>query len=299
MRRKMLKPPGSAAGEVRPIGGRKNVTKASQKTRGTLPKPSFAGAPMRAMGDRALTALDHRTLNVIAHVDRFSLQRDGPGCCIGLKKIAGAVGSARTKVSEAITRLVDLGYLEKERHPEDGRRMVLRVLYVQADHELAARLFGGDQETVAHAGDKMVHSTGNRIVHPTVNHSVKAVHQTGGIVHQRGELVHLAKSQPIVNNKETFPKEQKNRRSAHAHAHEGARALERTVDELSDREWLETTEHRVALAGWYGERQLQTLLGFKAKITDITARLSGEDLALAEKVARDVARRIAQNDCEA
>ena len=55
----------------------------------------------------------------------------------------------------------------------------------------------------------------------------------------------------------------------------------------------------VGLNGWIGELPLQNLHEFESKITDIAARVSGEDRALAEKVAQDVARRIAQNEGKA
>ena len=88
--------------------------------------------PFRCLGDRRLTALHFRVLGVIATHDRLSRVKGGQGCWAGQKRIAGAVGTGKSHVSEAIADLSDWGYLKVEKGKGETRK-VYRVVYTSGD----------------------------------------------------------------------------------------------------------------------------------------------------------------------
>jgi hypothetical protein len=99
--------------------------------RATAPKQSayFGAVPFRALADRGLTELDVRILGVVAAHDNMSLLRGGDGCWAGTDRIAYLANANASNVSTAITKLDRLGYIRRDRHPKDGRRSTLRVIY--------------------------------------------------------------------------------------------------------------------------------------------------------------------------
>lgn len=102
----------------------------------------FGAIPFRALADRGLNDLDIRTLGVIAAHDNMSLVRQkGDGCWAGTDRIANLANANATNVSTCISKLERLGYLTRERHPNDGRRHTLRVVYDQSADKAA---FKGD-----------------------------------------------------------------------------------------------------------------------------------------------------------
>lgn len=87
----------------------------------------FGALPGRASHDRRLTALHFRVLLVIAGHDRMG--RNGQCCWAGRKKLAARVGCDPSSLSSAISDLVDMEYLQEERHENDGRKKGFRVIY--------------------------------------------------------------------------------------------------------------------------------------------------------------------------
>ena len=88
--------------------------------------------PFRCLGDRRLTGLHFRVLGVIATHDRLSRVKGGQGCWAGQKRIAKAVGTGKSHVSEAISDLADWGYLTAEKGKGEIRK-VYRVVYSTGD----------------------------------------------------------------------------------------------------------------------------------------------------------------------
>ncbi len=90
--------------------------------------------PFRCLGDRRLAGLHLRVLGVIATHDRLSRVKGGQGCWAGQKRIAGAVGTGKSHVSEAISDLADWGYLTAEKGKGEARK-VYRVVYTSGDRD--------------------------------------------------------------------------------------------------------------------------------------------------------------------
>jgi DNA-binding MarR family transcriptional regulator len=94
----------------------------------------FAAAPLRAIGDMALTGTDLRTLLAISFHDRRSLPRGkGRGCVASNATLALEVGTDITTISRSVSKLVKLGYVHKEPQPADKRKHALRVLFDGTD----------------------------------------------------------------------------------------------------------------------------------------------------------------------
>lgn len=87
----------------------------------------FAAIPGRANRDDRLSGLHFRVLGTIAGHDRMG--RNGQCCWAGRNKLAELVGCNPSRLSTAISDLTEWGYLEEQRHAEDGRRKGYRVLY--------------------------------------------------------------------------------------------------------------------------------------------------------------------------
>jgi len=102
---------------------------------GDPPKPRFcfAGIPARVIGDQRLTALHFRALASIALHDQMSARTQGQGCWASLKTLSEECGCVHTSLSAAINDLGGWGYVAIDRHPDDRRRHVLRVLYTGED----------------------------------------------------------------------------------------------------------------------------------------------------------------------
>ena len=99
-----------------------------------MSKVFFSAVPLRAMGDKELSALDHLVLQCIAFHDRMSLvRRTGQGCWASGKKMALEVGCDRSTLSSVISRLAKRGYITREKHHFCKRTYVYRVVYEQGD----------------------------------------------------------------------------------------------------------------------------------------------------------------------
>ena len=97
-------------------------------------KVYFAALPPRSICDHELSGLDLRVLACIAIHDRMSGPREqGAGCYVGNLALAEEIGCDSTNLSKSITKLVELDYITRERHPTYKRSIVLRVKYDEAD----------------------------------------------------------------------------------------------------------------------------------------------------------------------
>lgn len=96
-------------------------------------KPQFAAMPVRAMSDKGLTATDLRALMVVARHDRLSRHKGTQGAWIASGKMAEIIGCDLTAFSRSISRLVERGYIIKERMTGSGmgkgKRITMRVVY--------------------------------------------------------------------------------------------------------------------------------------------------------------------------
>ncbi|WP_374411955.1 MarR family transcriptional regulator [Novosphingobium colocasiae] len=94
----------------------------------------FTTLPVRAIGDTRLTALELRCLMVIALHDGMSLVRGtGLGCYARTATLAQLARTDITNFSKAVSRLIKLEYVVREKQREDARRSTLRVLYGHDD----------------------------------------------------------------------------------------------------------------------------------------------------------------------
>lgn len=82
----------------------------------------FGAVPERAFSDTGLTALDLRILACVSMHDGRSLERGGDGCYVKNEKLAAEVSCIPQSLSRSITRLVNLGYLVRERQSRERRR---------------------------------------------------------------------------------------------------------------------------------------------------------------------------------
>jgi DNA-binding MarR family transcriptional regulator len=94
-------------------------------------KPIFAPIPARAAADPELSGLQLRVLAVIAMHDRFG--KNGQGCWASGRTLAAIVRCEYSRLSDAISRLRERGYITTSRHPTNGRLLVHRVVYSEAD----------------------------------------------------------------------------------------------------------------------------------------------------------------------
>ena len=97
-------------------------------------KSYFAPVPPRAIGDSRLTGLELRVLACIALHDRLSGPRQaGRGCIAGNARLAAMIGCDYSRLSTAITKLVKLGYVEREPDPQNRKGRIYRVVYNPTD----------------------------------------------------------------------------------------------------------------------------------------------------------------------
>lgn len=87
----------------------------------------FAAIPGRANRDDRLSGLHFRVLGTIAGHDRMG--RNGQCCWAGRNTLAELVGCHPSRLSTAIGDLIEWGYLEEQRHEQDGRKKGYRVVY--------------------------------------------------------------------------------------------------------------------------------------------------------------------------
>lgn len=87
----------------------------------------FAAIPGRANRDDRLTGLHFRVLGTIAGHDRMG--RNGQCCWAGRNTLADLVGCHPSRLSTAISDLIEWGYLYEQRHEQDGRKKGYKVVY--------------------------------------------------------------------------------------------------------------------------------------------------------------------------
>tara|TARA_R110000751_G_scaffold180038_1_gene286410 strand:+ start:22626 stop:23405 length:780 start_codon:yes stop_codon:yes gene_type:complete len=87
----------------------------------------FGALPGRVCNDKRLTALHFKVLMAVAVHDRMG--RNGQCCWAGRKKLTSRVGCDPSSFSSAISDLVEMEYLQEERHEKDGRKKGYRVVY--------------------------------------------------------------------------------------------------------------------------------------------------------------------------
>lgn len=91
----------------------------------------FAPVPSRALSDTRLSALELRTLAVIAAHDQF--KRNGQGCYASHSRLAGIVRAHITNLTKAISRLIEFGYVGSMKRASDRRFRVYWILYTPED----------------------------------------------------------------------------------------------------------------------------------------------------------------------
>lgn len=110
--------------------------KPARNSKRNVRKEQFAPLPLRAMGDRRLTARHFRVLMAIAFHDRFN--RNGQGCWAGRDKLAALAQCSVTHFSDAISDLRGWGYVISTPHPLNRRQVVHRITYDQTAAEHSA-----------------------------------------------------------------------------------------------------------------------------------------------------------------
>lgn len=112
----------------------------------------YAPVPTRAVAESRLTAVEFRTLAVIAAHDQF--QRNGQGCYASHRRLAEILNVHITTLANAIARLIELGYVRGKKREGDRRFRVYMVLYTPDDEAVfGARL---KQEYCGANGQSMV-----------------------------------------------------------------------------------------------------------------------------------------------
>ncbi len=161
--------------------------------------------PFRCFGDRRMTGLHLRVLGVIATHDRLSQVKRGQGCWAGQKRIAGAVGTGISHVSEAIRELTDWGYLTAEKGNSEVRK-VYRVCYTPGDWDC----FKVEDGEVPPHGNYVIPPHGNyegpegiSVIPPVGNYG-------GPVIPENDRVIPSADTQLIDDIKEPRPKKERN-----------------------------------------------------------------------------------------
>lgn len=95
-----------------------------------MAKQLFAPIPLRAMASE-LSGLQLRVLTCVASHDRLSLiNGKGQGCRASNNRMGAMVGCSFARLCTALTKLVELGFLAREKM---GRHTVYRVIYNEDD----------------------------------------------------------------------------------------------------------------------------------------------------------------------
>jgi hypothetical protein len=123
-----------ASNPLRIVGDKSHAALAGQ---GPASKPMFAPIPIRAIGDKRLSARHLRVLAAVAAHDR--LGKNGMGCCASHKRLAEMAGCNYTRQSATLSDLNIFGYVTAGKHPLNGRLRVYRVVYNAADGEAMLR----------------------------------------------------------------------------------------------------------------------------------------------------------------
>ena len=119
----------------------------------------FTTAPVSVLDDTRLSALDIRSLMVIALHDGMSLKKgSGAGCYATYRTLSAKVGTDITNFSKAVSRLCKLGYVLKERQQNDARRFTLRVVYGAPQTAEGEEIVG---ETTNHPAEELGEPTNN------------------------------------------------------------------------------------------------------------------------------------------
>jgi hypothetical protein len=92
----------------------------------------FAAIPERALRDDRLGRIHFRTLGVIAMHSRGSKD----GCWAKQKKLAEEADLYESRVSEAITDLMEWAYVKAKKYAKDARRKVYEVVYQTEQTEI-------------------------------------------------------------------------------------------------------------------------------------------------------------------
>lgn len=94
----------------------------------------FAPMPNRALWDRRLTSQDIRNLAVVCAHDQLSGPRGkGQGAWASHARMAAIAGTEYSRFSVSINRLLECGYLDRERLATDRRKFTYRVIYTAED----------------------------------------------------------------------------------------------------------------------------------------------------------------------
>lgn len=94
----------------------------------------FTTLPCRVIADTDLTALDMRCMAVIALHDGMSgVSGKGGGCYARNQTLAALARTDVTNFSKSLTKLIRLGYINREPQLMDKRRFTLRVQYDKSD----------------------------------------------------------------------------------------------------------------------------------------------------------------------
>ncbi|MPY75295.1 MAG: MarR family transcriptional regulator [Alphaproteobacteria bacterium] len=91
-------------------------------------KPLFAPLPLQLIGDARLSRTDIDVVAVVAWHHR--LGRNGRGCYAGNATLAREVGIQESHLSRSLTKLEQLGIIERHRDPEDRRKRIYHLNYL-------------------------------------------------------------------------------------------------------------------------------------------------------------------------
>jgi hypothetical protein len=135
----------------------------------------FSTVPIRAIWDDSLSGLDLRVLICISLHDGMSLRKgSGAGCYATNDTLQKEIRCSYTSLSKSITRLVEKGYLQRERQADKKSRTTLRVIFHAedscsfeqlTDDEIVGETDNHFPETVARSSnypDETVAGSGNQ-----------------------------------------------------------------------------------------------------------------------------------------
>ena len=91
-------------------------------------KPLFAPLPLQLIGDARLSRTDIDVVAVVAWHHR--LGRNGRGCYAGNATLAREAGIQESHLSRSLTKLEQLGIIERHRDPEDRRKRIYHLNYL-------------------------------------------------------------------------------------------------------------------------------------------------------------------------
>lgn len=140
-------------------------------------EPTFTPLPVWALADTRLTELDLRVLGAICRHDNRSLERGiGPGCYAAIETLAAEAGSVnRNSVSNAITHLVRLGRIIRDKHPHDRRKNAYRVVYGDADRTESISPTGEELEELSEKSRSPTGEQNSEIAHQLVSDFQKSL----------------------------------------------------------------------------------------------------------------------------